>query len=377
MFGFLLNAGLLRLARALVFLFGSGFLVGQGALAHVADTSLLRIHVLADVLVVDWNADLLTLRRLADLDLDGDGKVQRRELAQAGARLDEVVRELFRLKVNGEAVDLGKATPPEWQGAEEEADVARLQEVHVNLHFERAWKEGRKPFGISADVFQKLGDKHRVIAAVIQGGDSQQTVLTSEFTGLLYDPEAVSQNRPQVSGFEMVKLGVEHILTGTDHLLFLVTLLVVVGTWRQLLGIVTAFTVAHSVTLALAVFEVVRLPEKLVESTIALSIAWVAMENLVRGAGTKRWLLTFGFGLIHGFGFAGALRELELPKQGLLKSLLLFNVGVESGQLLVVLPLLPLILWVRRFEWSVVFQRMVSGVALVAALWWLVERLLA
>jgi len=81
--------------------------------------------------------------------------------------------------------------------------------------------------------------------------------------------------------------------------------------------------------------------------------------------------------LIHGFGFAGALRELELPKQGLLQSLLLFNVGVESGQLLVVLPLLPLILWVRRFEWSVVFQRMVSGVALVAALWWLVERVSA
>lgn len=377
MFRFMFNAGFLRLVRVVAFLFGCGLIGGQGVLAHVSDTSLLRVHVLADLLVVDWNTDLFTLRRLVELDLDGDGKVQRRELAQAATRLDEVVRELFHLKVNGESVDLGKATPPEWQGAEEEADAARLQEVHVNLHFERPWKDGRKPFGISADVFRKLGDKHSVIAAVIQGGDSQQTVLTSEFAGLLYDPEAVVQAEPQGSALEMLKLGVEHILTGTDHLLFLVTLLVVVGTWRQLLGIVTAFTVAHSVTLALAVFAVVQLPEKLVESAIALSIAWVAVENLVSGAGTKRWLLTFGFGLIHGFGFAGALRELELPKQGLLQSLLLFNLGVEIGQLLVVLPLLPVILWVRRFEWGVMFQRVVSGVALVAALWWLVERLLA
>jgi HupE/UreJ protein len=113
--------------------------------------------------------------------------------------------------------------------------------------------------------------------------------------------------------------------------------------------VITAFTIAHSVTLALAVLDLVVLPDRVVESAIALSIAIVAAENLwARGTVRGRWLAAFGFGLVHGFGFSAALRELALPRAGLVASLLGFNVGVEIGQAAVVAILLPLLLVARR-----------------------------
>ena len=352
------------------------FGLGASAWAHVSDTSLLRIHVLPKALILDVNADLFTLQKITPLDANGDGKVDRGELAAAAPRLEAYFRENLRLFVQDDPPDLGKMSPPEWQSEGTEAPVGDLSSVHVNLHFERPMPEGQRAFSLSVDVFNTLGASHSLIAAVIQGQNSQQNVLSADLPVLAYDPISGAEQEARISSMEMVRLGVEHILSGYDHLLFLLTLLVVVSSWRQTLAIITAFTLAHSVTLALAALEVVRLPERLVESTIAASIAWVAGENLLRGQGHKRWLLTFGFGLIHGFGFAGVLAGLELPREGLLQSILLFNVGVEAGQLLVVLPVLPLILWMRRFSWQLPVQRMVSGAALVLSLWWLVERVL-
>src|SRR5207244_11232784 len=112
--------------------------------------------------------------------------------------------------------------------------------------------------------------------------------------------------------------------------------------WFSLLKIITAFTLAHSVTLALAVLNVVVLPDRLVEAVIALSIAFVAAENLfLNPVVSRRWLVSFCFGLVHGFGFSSALRELGLPRQGLVLSLLGFNLGVEAGQALLVAPPVP------------------------------------
>jgi len=142
-------------------------------------------------------------------------------------------------------------------------------------------------------------------------------------------------------------LGIEHIFTGYDHLAFLFGLLVVAGLvdlkrgLRYVLGVVTAFTVAHSITLIVAGLDLLRLPSRLVEPAIALSIAWVAVENLLVDRPRHRWLLTFGFGLVHGFGFASVLREIGLPPRGLVLSLVSFNVGVELGQLTVVALVAP------------------------------------
>lgn len=136
------------------------------------------------------------------------------------------------------------------------------------------------------------------------------------------------------------QLGVEHILLGIDHLLFVLALLFLVRSWPRLIGTVTAFTVAHSLTLAAATLGWVHVPQAPVEATIALSILFVAAEVLHAGRGhpglaaRKPWMVAFVFGLLHGLGFAGALREVGLPEHAIPLALTLFNVGVEVGQLL-------------------------------------------
>jgi hypothetical protein len=179
------------------------------------------------------------------------------------------------------------------------------------------------------------------------------------------------------SAFAFLRLGVGHILTGYDHLLFLFALLLRGGRLRSLLGIVTAFTIAHSITLALAILGVVVIPPAIVEPVIALSIAYVALENIVRErASSGRWLVSFVFGLVHGFGFAGALLELGLPPGGILGSLLFFNLGVEAGQALVVAALFPALLWFGRFAWERRAVTAISTAVLVAATALAIERVL-
>lgn len=169
-------------------------------------------------------------------------------------------------------------------------------------------------------------------------------------------------------------LGVEHIATGYDHILFLLALLLVGGGLRGLVAIVTAFTIAHSVTLSLAVLDVVRLPSRFVESAIALSIAWVALENLLVDRSRGRWRITFVFGLMHGFGFASILREMQLPRAGLVASLVAFNLGVEAGQLVVVTIAYPVVAVIERSPRRRVLVGIASGAILLVALWWFCER---
>lgn len=341
--------------------------------AHVSETSSLRIRVHESGVALDWNVDLATLHYLLPIDLNRDGIISKTEFASASPSLEKLARETLLLRFAGSEASLGQGRPPEWQGTILDAGTGDLSSVHVNFHFDRAWEKGPAAVDFSCRLFERVEARHSVITVVAQGQQQQQTVLSREYPSFVYDPDLVGR----LSGpdwKEMVMLGLEHILSGSDHLLFLLVLLVAVERWSGMLGIVTAFTFAHSVTLGLAVFGVVRLPEKPVEIVIALSIAWVALENLRRPQGRNRWLLTFGFGLIHGFGFAAALQALELPRESLLKGLLLFNAGVEGGQLMVVAPLMPLILKARRLPWFGHVRRAVSGMALLLACLWVIER---
>jgi hydrogenase/urease accessory protein HupE len=140
-----------------------------------------------------------------------------------------------------------------------------------------------------------------------------------------------------------VLLGIEHILTGYDHIAFLVALVVVAPSFKAVLPIITAFTAAHSITLLLAALRVVSLNSRLVESAIAVSICYVAVENLFRKKATRRWLVAFCFGLVHGFGFASVLQTLIVGRANLVSSVVSFNVGVELGQLMIFAALLPLL----------------------------------
>lgn len=173
-----------------------------------------------------------------------------------------------------------------------------------------------------------------------------------------------------------LKLGIEHLLTGYDHILFLLT--VIIGmTIRESIKAVTAFTVAHSLTMALAFLGLVSLSSNIVEPLIALTIVYVALENIFRVSITRRWLLTFVFGLVHGLGFVGALKEITVSRNELLLSLVSFNIGIEFGQLLVIAIAMPLLYWLYKYTWSASFRRVFSVCVVGLGGVWLVERIIA
>lgn len=156
-----------------------------------------------------------------------------------------------------------------------------------------------------------------------------------------------------------LRLGIEHILGGLDHLLFVFTLLLIVRGCGRLLATISAFTLAHSITLGLATLGLVSLPSQPVEAVIALSIIFVALEvlRLQRGEGSvtarQPWVVAFAFGLLHGFGFAGALEEIGIPHERMALALVCFNLGVEGGQLLFIGAVLALRYGMRRLHWQI------------------------
>lgn len=171
--------------------------------------------------------------------------------------------------------------------------------------------------------------------------------------------------------------GVHHILIGPDHLLFLIGLLLLGGSIRQLLIVVTAFTLAHSVTLSLAALNLVSPPARIVEPAIALSIVYVGADNLLaRGGRDVRAWIAFAFGFIHGFGFAIVLRQMELPARALGWSLFSFNLGVEIGQLVVVVAVAAALAAVRSRSEAASRQVAVAGsiVVIAAGAFWFVQR---
>jgi hypothetical protein len=202
-------------------------------------------------------------------------------------------------------------------------------------------------------------------------------------------PRFVATGTP--GAFEVVQtytvLGIEHILTGFDHLLFVLALVLIVRGTRRLIWTVTAFTLAHSITLALATLGVIHVPGPPVEAIIALSIVFVANEIIHQQRGTeglaarKPWLIAFSFGLLHGLGFAGALAEVGLPQNSLALALLFFNVGVEVGQLMFIAAVLACGALVRRVAAHRLHARQaVIPLAYcigVTASYWVIERIAA
>lgn len=209
----------------------------------------------------------------------------------------------------------------------------------------------------------------------------------TEFIRVL--PESPTFTLTHKSGFVNMAstyfiLGVEHILEGFDHLLFVLALLLLVGNIRVLIWTITAFTLAHTITLMLASLDLIHLSSKAVEATIALSIIFVAAEVVYAMRGkihlSKKhpWLIAFGFGLIHGLGFAGALKEIGLPQTEIVPSLIFFNVGVEAGQLIFISFVL-LSIWIgRKFLGKYAYTiKMAAAYAIgITATLWFLERVI-
>ena len=286
-----------------------------------------------------------------------------------------------------------------------DADVARLgsfalQAIDLQIDGRQleglvddiAWREGnairvrlryvRTPgsrLAVRSVVASRLARGHRQLLSIRKDDDSllAQGMLDANTDGV--GDLGLASSRADTT-LQFFVLGVHHIVGGYDHLLFLGALLLVARGVRDVVTTLTAFTVAHSLTLGLAVTGVVNVPARIVEPLIAASIVYVGLENLLRQQPPPRWKLTFGFGLIHGFGFAGALRELGIGSSGLAVALPLgsFNLGVEAGQIAVALVTLPL-LWALRAQPALSIRLTSAGSVLVvfAGGYWLIERMFA
>ena len=289
------------------------------------------------------------------------------QLAQPGPTADyspllQAVQERIRVASDGRPCQAatGSITPPTQQGGS------------VALQLQFVCGDVPRELTIRDDLFDVLGAGYHTIANIQWSGGSEQFVFLPNAREARVTVAAGVTTRGIGSFF---LLGIEHILTGYDHLLFLLALILRGGNIWSLLKIITAFTVAHSITLALAALNIVMLPERLVEATIALSIAYVAAENLfMRHAVSHRWAVAFIFGLMHGFGFSNVLRELGLPKEGLVWALLNFNLGVEAGQAIAVVIAVPLLIWLRRYRWEPRAVAAVSIVVLMVGLILFVDR---
>ena len=241
------------------------------------------------------------------------------------------------------------------------------------MHLDFACGSAVRDLVVEDNIFDVLGPDHHTLATVEANGETRELALAPESREARVSVGARDASGP---GGTFFKLGVGHVLTGYDHLLFLGALLLRGGGLLSLLKIITAFTVAHSITLALAVLGLVALPERLVECVIAASIVYVALENIfLRDVPSQRWLVSFLFGLVHGFGFASALSPLHLPARHLALALLSFNLGVEGGQALVVALLLPVLVWMRGARWEKRTVQAASGAVALTGIIWFMERL--
>jgi hypothetical protein len=329
--------------------------------AHKPSDSYLTLQPEAAVTRGQWDIALRDLEYAIGLDANGDGAITWGELRARRAELEAYAFARLALRAKDEAC----AIEPGELLFDEHSDggyaVLRFSAPCAATHVEYR-------------LFFDLDPTHRGLLRL----GATTAVLSPE------QPRLALDARPPLRQFlDYAREGVWHIWIGFDHVLFLLCLLLPAVTYAarfkpvfwDVFKVVTAFTVAHSITLALAALAVVQLPSRLVESAIALSVVLAALNNLWPVVTARRWIVAFVFGLIHGFGFASVLADLGLPKDALLLALVGFNLGVEAGQLAIVAAFLPAAFALRN-TWG--YRRVVllggsAAIALLAALW-LVER---
>jgi hypothetical protein len=370
--------------RALVLLLVAAVLsFALPASAHKPSDSYLTLAVTGTHVGGRWDIALRDLANAIDLDADGNGAITWAELY---AREGEVTS--YAMRHLGLAAD-GVACPLAPRGLKV---ASHSDGTYAVVDFDAACVAPPRTLDVAYSLFFDIDPQHRGIVRIDDGAGTRTAIFSPHDTQQTFERSAL---RPMRQLGAAIRLGVGHIFAGIDHLCFLVALLlpsVLVrhGRWGwspvprlrpalvDVLKIVTAFTLAHSITLTLATLEVLRLPSRLVESGIAASVVVVAVNNVFPVLADDRWTAAFALGLLHGFGFSATLMDLGLPRQNLALTLFGFNVGVEIGQMCVVAAFVPLAYLARR-TW--LYQRvgLVGGslaIAGVAGLW-LVERVFA
>jgi hypothetical protein len=348
--------------------------------AHPDSRSSSRLVVAGERIELELSCQALSLVESVPLDADGDLWVSDAELEAARDALGRYMLAHYRVSPSRDPF-----TP--LAGALEALDLRRdtsgpfaEQRIAARFVFEAPALE--RGLCVRVSLFRDRNPQHRDAASIEWNGEPPVGFLFTEGRDEWFF-EPLAQRRRSVFA-DYLAMGAEHIATGYDHLAFLLGLLVAARGLRSLAGVVTAFTAAHSLTLACAALGWVEAPARLVELAIALSIAYVGAESLLLRRPGARWLEAFGFGLIHGLGFAGFLSESLVAEPLKLTALVGFNLGVELGQLAAVLVAALVLRWLpgdRSFEaqpraWFAPRWLRTSGAAIVLAcgLYWFVQR---
>lgn len=347
--------------------------------AHKPSDSYLALSVQGTMVQGQWDIALRDLDFAIGLDADANGDITWGEVK--ARHRDIAAYAMARLAISADSA----ACPAEVTKhlIDNHSDGA-----YAVLRFTAQCPHAPEDLQVIYRLFFDVDPQHKRLLRLETGGAARTAIFSPEAAGQTFK---LSQPRLWQQFLDYFVMGVEHIWKGYDHILFLLSLLlpsVVVRGKKQwlpaigfraafldVLKIVTAFTVAHSITLSLATLQVVSLPARISESAIAMSVVLAALNNLFPIAGGKRWLVAFGFGLIHGFGFANVLADLGLPRNILALALVGFNLGVEAGQITVVAIFLPLA-YLMRTTWfyrNLVLVGGSSGIAAVAVAWF-VER---
>ncbi|MGG3560210.1 HupE/UreJ family protein [Neobacillus rhizosphaerae] len=353
--------------------------------AHALSAAFTNINFSSKQTELIYSIDSLSVIEGIGGDKNNDGMLSEQELKGITLRVEEWIDDGVVLEVNGKQ----QAGELKSLKLEQKADKQML-----TFHFkypsysvgqtvkllDGIFYEGRN-FD-SYNNFLAVNFKGQVSEAILNGKNREWAMLLAEPQQQQSDDQSASsdtkkqaETKETSSWFSFFKLGMLHILTGYDHLLFLIALLLRKQTFKQYAAIVTSFTIAHSITLSLAVLGWITLPSRFVEAVIAFSICYVALENIFRKEIKHRWSITFMFGLIHGLGFASILKEMAIPKSHLAVALINFNLGIEAVQLLIVLLLLPLLMFIQKKKLHGKVVQIGSIIITLLGAFWLIERI--
>ncbi|MFJ5714130.1 HupE/UreJ family protein [Neobacillus sp. NPDC093127] len=366
----------------------------QTAQAHAYSASYTTLNLTKSQTKMTYGIDEVSVIELAGGDLNKDGMLDQEEFEGIKNKIVSIINDHVILKIDGQQQDWfkietinlnrrGDATQLQLEALLPAVTVSQSISLTDNLYM------NDKNANYVDLVKINYGDQNST--AALQGNNrnwsmiltendlagSQSNETNSKMDQQHQPKKTAEPTSNSTSGWlSFLQLGMNHILSGYDHLLFLLSLLIARQSFKQFAKVITAFTIAHSLTLTLTVLGIISIPANFVEPAIALSICYVALENIFRKTVTYRWILTFLFGLIHGMGFADILTEMNIPKSELAIDLASFNIGIELIQLLIVIILLPLLALLHRSKISRKTIISVSSVAFLLGGIWLVERLL-
>ncbi len=368
--------------------------------AHAYSASYTTLNLTKASSEMTFSLDELSVIELTKGDLNSNGILDPDEFAGVKEQLIELFQKNLQFTLNNENQT--------WTKVESFTLDGEGKAVKVSLKVSYPPVSGSQAVGFLDNLYSNAagGSTNYVNLVTINYGKKSTSsalsgkyrswsmqITESDYTSLSQDgqpsqPEATEgtatneSNASEASGsisgwYSFFKLGMEHILTGYDHLLFLFSLLLARQKFKQYASMITAFTIAHSITLTLTVLGIINVPSYIVEPAIALSICYVAIDNIVHKQVSYRWVLTFLFGLIHGMGFADILQEMNIPRNQLAVNLISFNIGIETVQVILVAILLPLLVLLHRWRFSRSVILGGSSIAFILGGIWLVERVIS